>query len=150
MGSNHTAISLLPQSTHSLVRYTAPPLTAHSLLHILPTHNPSPLHHPHIYHPPHIVQVREDEGFADVKTASDDVLCVFHSQTVALVQRQVLPEKFLVICHLHHPGHVEDVLQIPVQAGRLKGRGREGGCVIVAFALLGEVEWDEMAQVHGL
>lgn len=34
---------------------------------------------------PHVVEVREDEGFVDIKTTGNDVLGIFHSEAMAVL-----------------------------------------------------------------
>ena len=59
---------------------------------------------------PHVLQVREDECLLLVKATSDDVLCVFMSKTVSILNGEVLPEKFLIISHLYHKWYIEHIL----------------------------------------
>mmetsp|Transcript_22472 Transcript_22472/g.57027 ORF Transcript_22472/g.57027 Transcript_22472/m.57027 type:complete len:401 (-) Transcript_22472:153-1355(-) len=62
-------------------------------------------------HGAHVVEVGEDEGARDVEATRDDVFAVLARQAVCLLQRDVLPEEFLVVGELDDERALERVLQ---------------------------------------
>lgn len=64
-----------------------------------------------VVHVADVVHVVEDERLLGVEAAGDDVFRVLATHSRALIQCQLLPQEFLVVCKLNHQGTVEGVLQ---------------------------------------
>jgi hypothetical protein len=78
---------------------------------------------------PHIFQIRKNKSFFDIKTERNDIPCIFFSESaevgisivlkwipeivpITLLQSEVFPQKFFVVCHLNDERNIKCVLKI--------------------------------------
>lgn len=63
--------------------------------------------------PANIIEIREDERLWNVKTTSNDVLCILPCKSSALFYSKIFPEELLIISELYNQRNLKHILQIP-------------------------------------